>query len=243
MKRILLIDDDIELCDWLLQTLQAEGFAVFAVHDGDQGLQQALSGGYALALLDDVMPSISGFQVLQGIRSRSDMPVVMMAGCGKDAERIEALEMGADDYLPKPFNPRELIARVRAILRRTKPDSGETPVVRTPDLTIVGDIEIDAGMRLAYRQGKPMELTSVEFNLLEILLRAAGQVISREELAKGALGRALGMNDRSIDVHISSLRKKLGQRLSGVDRIRTVRNWGYFYARRHQPFEGKIKVE
>jgi two-component system, OmpR family, response regulator CpxR len=242
MKPILIIDDDTELCESLLEYLQSEGFGVFAVHDGNQGLEQALSGDYALALLHDV-PSTSGFKVLQGIRSRSDIPVLMMTACGKDADCIEALEMGADDYLPKPFNLRELVARIRAILRRTKPDSDETPATWTSDRTVVGDIEIDRGMRIAYREGRPMELTSVEFNLLEILLRAAGQVITREELAQEALGRALGINDRSIDVHISSLRKKLGQHFSGVDRIRTLRNWGYLYARLHQPFKGKMEID
>jgi two-component system, OmpR family, response regulator CpxR len=242
MKRILIIDDDAEHCESLLQYLQHNGFGVFAVHDGNQGLQHALSGNHALVLLDDVLPSIGGFEVLRGIRSGSGIPVLMMAEGGKDLDRIEALEMGADDYLPKPFNPRELVARMRAILRRTKPDSDERPSTRTPDRTVLGDIEIDIGIRTAYREGRPMELTSVEFSLLEILLRAAGQIISREELARGALGRALGMNDRSIDVHISSLRKKLGQHFRGVDRIKTVRNLGYLYARLHQPLEGEIKI-
>jgi DNA-binding response OmpR family regulator len=243
MKRILIIDDDAELCESLLECLRSEGLGVFAIQDSNQGLQQALSGDYALVVVDVAMPSVSGFQILQGIRTRSDMPVLMTTGSGNNTEHIEALEMGADDYLPKPFNPREFVARIRAILRRTRLDSDETPAPLISARTVVGDIEIDPGMRTAYREGRPMELTSVEFNLLEILLCAAGRVLSREELARGALGRALGMNDRSIDVHISSLRKKLGRHFGGVDRIRTVRNWGYLYARLHQPFKGKMMIE
>jgi DNA-binding response OmpR family regulator len=243
MKRILIIDDDTELCESLSQYLHGQGFGVFAVHDGNQGVQHALSGNHALVLLDDVLPPMGGFEVLRGIRSGSDIPLLMMTECGKDLDRIEALEMGADDYLLKPFDPRELLARMRAILRRTRPGSDERLAILTSDRTVLGDIEIDTGIRTAYREGRPMELTSAEFSLLEILLRAAGQIISREELAKGALGRALGMNDRSIDVHISSLRKKLGHHFGGVDRIKTVRNSGYLYARVHQPFEGKMKIE
>jgi DNA-binding response OmpR family regulator len=243
MKHILIIDDDAEHSELLLQYLQDNGFGVIAVHNGGRGLEQALSGNHALVLLDDALPSMDGFEVLRGIRSGSDIPVLMMTERSNDHDRIEALEMGADDYLPKPYNPRELIARMRAILRRTKPDADHRLSTRAFNRTVLGDIEIDTGIRTAYREGRPMELTSVEFSLLEILLRAAGQIISREELAKGALGRALGMNDRSIDVHISSLRKKLGQHFRGVDRIKTVRNLGYLYTRLHQPLEDENKIE
>lgn len=242
MERILIIDDDAELCAWLSKYLRTEGFEAIAVHEGNQGLHQALSGVYALVLLNDTLLIMSGLQVLREIRSRSDLPVLMMNGSGTELDRIEALEMGADDNLPKPFNPRELVARIRAILRRTKPDPREMPVRPTCDRIAVGDIEMDTSMRIAYRDGSLIELTSVEFSLLEILLRAAGQVVSREELARGALGRDLGMNDRSIDVHISSLRKKLGQHPGGFERIRSIRNLGYLYTRPHRPVGNNLKV-
>lgn len=239
MKQILIIDCDIPFCESLSVYLHTEGFDAFAVHDGGEGLKQALHGDYVLALVYLAMPFMNGFEILRGIRSRSNMPVLVMTGCGKDEERIEGLEMGADDCLSKPFNFRELAARIRAVLRRTKESSLEMVLPPGPDRTVVGDISIHSGIRIAYREGKPIDLTSVEFSVLEMLLRYAGRVISREELARGALGRSLGANDRSIDVHISSLRRKLGQHFSGVERIRTVRNWGYLYALLHQP----IRVE
>lgn len=243
MERILIVDDDAELGVRLSKHLGREGFEAIAVQEGRQALQQALSGGYALAVLNDATLTMDGFQVLQEIRACSDLPALIMTGSGTETDRIEALDMGADDYLPKPFNPQELAARIRAILRRAKPDFGGRPARRNGDRIVVSDIEIDPGMRIAYRNGRLIELTSVEFNLLEILLRAAGQVVSREELARGALGRALGMNDRSIDVHVSSLRKKLGQHSSGFERIKSIRNVGYLYARLHWSFGNSVKVE
>lgn len=235
MKRILVIDDDTELCELLLEYLEREGFDVVAVHDGREGLEQAFSTDYALVVLDIMIPSMSGFEVLQAIRSQSNMPILMLTARGEDIDRIVGLEMGADDYLSKPFNPRELVARIRAILRRTRSESDEVPA--PADRIALGDIEMDLGVRTAYRRGIPVELTSVEFNLLEILLRTAGRIVSREELAREALGRDLGSYDRSIDVHISSLRKKLGQHSSGVERIKTVRGAGYLYALLPQPIE------
>ena len=243
MKRILVVDDDTELCELLEEYLQAEGFVTHVVHDGKEGLQQALTGDYDLVVLDIMIPSISGFQVLQAIRSRSTVPVLMLTARGEDVDRIVGLEMGADDYMPKPFNPRELVARIRAVLRRVNPGGDDAPVMQVSEKTSVGDIEIDMGVRLAYRDGNRMELTSVEFNLLEILLRNAGRVVSREELARGALGRSLGMYDRSVDVHISSLRRKLGHLPGGVERIRTVRGAGYLYGLPYVPEDLKAVAE
>ena len=243
MRRILIVDDDSELCELLEEYLQAEGFATHAVFDGKEGLQQALAGDYALVVLDIMIPHISGFQVLQAIRSRSNMPVVMLTARGEDIDRIVGLEMGADDYMPKPFNPRELVARIRAVLRRAVPDADELSASQVCDKTVVGDLEIDGGMRLACRDGHRVELTSVEFNLLDVLLRNAGRVVSREELARGALGRSLGMYDRSIDVHISSLRRKLGYHPGGIERIRTIRGTGYMYALPYPAEEVRAVVE
>jgi two-component system, OmpR family, response regulator CpxR len=243
MEHILIVDEDIEHCAWLAKYLKTEGFEAMAVHEVDQGLQQALSGFYALALLNDSILMTGGLKVLREIRSQSDMPVLMMTESGTAMDCVEALEMGADDYLPKPLNPRELVARIRAIFRRMKRGYRARPAIPIRDTVLVGDIEVHSSMRIAYLDGSLIEFTSVEFNLLEVLLRATGQVVSREELARRALGRKLGINDRSIDVHISSLRKKLGQHPGGFERIRTIRNLGYLYARPHRPFGENVKVE
>lgn len=233
MKRILVIDDDTELCELLIEYLEREGFEVTAINDGNEGLEEALSSEFALIVLDIMLPSLGGFEVLQSLRLKSDVPVLMLTARGEDVDRIVGLELGADDYLPKPFNPRELVARIRAILRRAKPQSLDEALLAPPPVSgkiVVGDIEMDIGTRIVNRQAKRVELTSVEFGLLEILLRAAGRIVSRDELAKGALGRGLGSYDRSIDVHISSLRRKLGQYPDGIERIKTVRGAGYLYA-------------
>jgi len=229
MSHILVIDDDTELCELLAEYLKPEGFEITAVHDGEQGLQLAVSGAgqYDLIVLDIMLPGMNGFEVLQRLRSQSDTPVLMLTARDEEVDRIVGLEMGADDYLPKPFNPRELIARARAILRRTKdrPDKSAT----VPTKITVGDIELDAGTRVVHRNGEQVELTSVEFSLLEMLLRAAGHVVTREQLAEGVLGRALTAYDRSVDVHLSSLRKKLGHKVGEIERIKTVRGSGYIY--------------
>lgn len=232
MSRLLVIDDDIELCELLSDYLKPEGFQVTMVHDGKQGLQKVLSGvgEYDLIVLDIMLPGMNGFEVLQRIRSQLDTPVLMLTARDEEVDRIVGLEMGADDYLPKPFNPRELVARARAILRRTKnrQEKGGTPFI--PERISVGDIELDMGTRVVRREGEGVELTSVEFNILEILLRAAGHVVTREQLAESVLGRPLSAFDRSVDVHLSSLRKKLGHRYGETERIKTVRGVGYIYA-------------
>jgi len=232
MSRLLVIDDDTELCELLSDYLKPEGFEVIPVHDGRLGLQEALSGAmeYDLIVLDIMLPGMNGFEVLQRIRSQLDTPVLMLTARDEEVDRIVGLEMGADDYLPKPFNPRELVARARAILRRTKDRQDKGAVAFTPERILLGDIDLDMGTRVVRRNGEGLELTSVEFNILEILLRAAGRVVTREQLAESVLGRPLTAYDRSVDVHLSSLRKKLGHRYGENERIKTVRGVGYIYA-------------
>lgn len=227
MSNILLIDDDVDLCELLNDLLVRDGFEVEAVHNGLDGVDKALSGRYALAVLDVMLPGMNGFEALRKIRSSSRIPVLMLTARGEDVDRIVGLEIGADDYLPKPFNPRELIARIRAVLRRA--ESAAQPQI-DQSRVIVDDIELIPGTRTVRCSGQAVDLTSVEFSILECLLRQAGRVVSRDDLVRQALGRDLTVYDRSIDVHMSSLRKKLGQRRDKTERIKTVRNIGYLYS-------------
>lgn len=229
IPRILLIDDDVELCELLTDYLGAEGFAIEAVNDAAQGAEKALEGEYALIVLDVMLPGLSGFEVLRRIRTASQIPVLMLTARGDDVDRIVGLEMGADDYLPKPFNPRELVARIRAIQRRAEPKVPEREKPAGADRLVVGDIELDPGARTVKQNGQLVELTSVEFSLLEEFLRMAGQLVTREDLAKKVLGRRLSPYDRSLDVHVSSVRRKLGHQVGERERIRTVRGSGYLY--------------
>lgn len=222
MDRILVIDDDLELCELVQEYLEPEGFKVNTVHEGGQGVHAALSNEYSLIVLDVMLPGLNGFEVLRQIRARSRTPTLMLTARGQDVDRIVGLELGADDYLPKPFNPRELLARIHAILRRTK----RQPY--PPERLSVGDLELDTGSRVVRRAGKLIELTAVEFSLLEVLLRAAGRVVTREELAKAVLGREFTPYDRAIDMHVSKLRKKLRPR-TGAECIQTVRSAGYLF--------------
>lgn len=229
MDRILVIDDDTELCELLTDYLSGQGFAVETVNHGEQGAEQALAGHYALVVLDVMLPGLNGFDVLRKIRQDSRVPVIMLTARGDDVDRIVGLEMGADDYLAKPFNPRELVARIRAIQRRF--DAVHPAAAGTPDELKVGDVTLCQSNRTVKLDGEQVDLTSVEFNLLEVLLARAGQVVSREVLVEEVLGRQLSAYDRSIDVHVSALRKKLGHLSGGTERIRTVRSVGYLYAR------------
>ncbi len=232
MNRILVIDDDVELCGLLTDYLSQEGLQVETVYDGERGAERALSGKHALVVLDVMLPGMSGFDLLRRIRAGSNVPVLMLTARGDDVDRIVGLEMGADDYLPKPFNPRELVARIRAIQRRVEPRmERETGTGKAVERLVVGDVQLDPGARVVLQGGHPVDLTSVEFALLEILLRASGQVVTREDLAQQVLGRPLSPYDRSIDVHISSLRRKLGHQLGDTERIKTVRGTGYVYTR------------
>jgi two-component system, OmpR family, response regulator CpxR len=227
-KRILVIDDDVELCQLVNRFLTQEGFEMEAVNSGAAGAERALSKSYALVVLDVMMPEVNGFDVLRRIRAQSHIPVLMLTAKGDALDRVLGLEMGADDYLAKPFNPQELVARIRAILRRIKPQADDAKRSRTP--LVVGDVEMDRGARVVRRQGETVNLTSVEFDLLEVLLQAAGQVISRETLTRDVLGREFSPFDRSIDTHVCNLRKKIGLLPQGTERIKGVRGIGYVYA-------------
>lgn len=229
MNRILVIDDDSELCELLIDYLQPEGCAVSAIYQPRLGLSRALSGEYDLVVLDVMLPGMSGFEVLRHIRAVSTIPVIMLTALGEDIDRITGLEMGADDYLPKPFNPRELLARIRAIQRRSDIRAGEAGQPLRPEKLFVGDVCLDPGTRTVARNSQPVELTTVEFSLLHELLKMAGQVVSREDLTRKVLDRKLSSFDRSIDVHVSSLRKKLGHEVNGMERIKTIRGVGYLY--------------
>ena len=231
MTRILVIDDDLELCELLADYLRPEGFEVEAVSDAGQGINRALSGAHSLVVLDVMLPKVSGFDVLRCIRGSSGIPVLMLTARGEEIDRIVGLEMGADDYLAKPFNPRELVARLRAIQRRTEGTARETGDQTADEVLTVGDLILDARTRTVKQTGRHLSVTAAEFSLLRELLLQAGQVVSREDLAEKVLGRKLAVFDRSIDVHVSSLRKKLGQESPGLERIKTVRSVGYIYVK------------
>lgn len=231
MDRILIVDDDVELCELVTRYLTRENFSVETVHDGLQGVETAIGGDHVLIVLDVMLPGLSGFDVLRRLRANSAVPVLMLTARGSDIDRIVGLEIGADDYLPKPFNPRELVARIRAILRRTQVEANVAPAPTGPEVLRIGDVEMDMGARLVRRAGTVVELTGAEFDLLALLLRRAGQVIAREDLVRSVLGRSLMPLDRSIDTLVSNLRRKLGHSLNGVERIKSVRSSGYVYAR------------
>jgi two-component system response regulator CpxR len=229
MSRILLADDDSELTDMLTEYLAGEGFAVEAVHDGEAALARASRGDVDLLVLDVMMPKKNGFDVLRELRAHSQLPVLMLTARDEDVDSIVGLELGADDYLPKPCNPRVLVARIRAILRRAgeAPLAGEAPA---PPLS-VGDLVLHGGTRRVTRGDQPVVLTSTEYAVLEALLREAGHVVSKAGLSERALGRKLMRYDRSLDMHVSSLRRKLGPLPGGEERIKTVRGVGYQYVR------------
>jgi DNA-binding response OmpR family regulator len=229
MNKILIIDDDEELCELVSEYLDVEGFATESVHDGESGLQKALSDDYDLAILDVMLPKKNGFDVLRELRRTSKLPVLMLTAKGDDMERIVGLEIGADDYLPKPFNPRELVARLRAVLRRVN-DAGESPKTSAgPEVFAVDDIEVSPTARSAKIDGEELNLTAVEFDLLVALLEQAGKIVKKEELSKRVLDRELSPFDRSLDMHVSNLRKKLGARADQTERIKTIRSVGYIY--------------
>ena len=223
MMRVLLVDDDVELASMLREYLEQEGFETTAVHDGEAGAREALSGGYAIVVLDVMLPGLSGVEVLRRIRARSRVPVLMLTAKGDDVDRIVGLELGADDYVPKPCTPRELVARVRAILRRA--EGSDTLAPSGP--IAVGPLRLWPERRYAERDGKPVELTSTEFNLLALLARNAGRVVTRSELSEQGLGRPLARFDRAVDVHVASLRQKVGSLADGRSCIQTVRGQGY----------------
>lgn len=226
MERVLIIDDDLTLCELLKEYLSPEGLSLEFAHNVQSSIDRAERGCFDLLVLDVMLPGGNGFEVLRKIRQSKATPVIMLTARGSEVDRILGLELGADDYLPKPFNPRELVARIRAVLRRSK---GGPEKATALDKLIVGDIEIDLRTRSAICAGEEVDFTGVEFQLLEILARNAGRVVTRDVLAKEVLGRTLTSFDRSIDVHISRIRKKLPQPRHGAERIKSVRSCGYIF--------------
>lgn len=226
MDKILIIDDDEELCELVSEYLTVEGFEIACVNDGESGLQHALSGDYDMAILDVMLPKMNGFDVLRALREESKLPVIMLTARGDDMERIVGLEIGADDYLPKPFNPRELAARLRAILRRAVIVGNDLDGNEKLD---VDGVQLAPSSRMVTRDNEEINLTSVEFGLLHELLKEAGKVVKKEDLSETVLERKLSPYDRSLDMHISNLRKKLGERSDGSERIKTIRSVGYIY--------------
>ena len=225
MVNILMVDDDVEFVQMMREYLEPEGFAVASAHDFDSGLRAVRQQNHSLVVLDVMLPGGSGFDLLRTLRKESKIPVLLLTGRGEAIDRIVGLEIGADDYLPKPADPRELTARIRAILRRTEGDFSEEP---KDDWISVGEIALSPGRREIRCNNKLVDATAFEFNILEYLLRHLGKIVPREELAEAALGRKLGMLDRSIDVHLSRLRKKLAA--CGADqRIKAVRGSGYIF--------------
>jgi two-component system response regulator CpxR len=215
--RLLIVDDDTELCSLLKEFLEREGYNVQCVSEGREGLEQAQQGGYDLVILDVMLPGMDGFEILKRLRTGSKVPVLMLTARGEDVDRIVGLELGADDYLPKPFNPRELSARVKAILRRTEAKSNRGRVE-------VNGVALDPGTRAVLCDGKPVEVTTLEFDILEQLMRNAGHVVSRDGLMESLYNRKATPFDRSIDMHVSHLRRKLeGSRPV----IKTIRGVGY----------------
>ena len=217
MSQILLADDDVEFGEMLKEYLEQEGFQVTTVHDGEAAVRLALRGSYDVIVLDVMMPKLDGIEVLRQIRGASRVPVLMLTARGDDMDRITGLELGADDYVPKPCMPRELVARLRAILRRVQPRANGGPLA-------AAGIVIWPEKRRVELHGRLLELTSTEFNILEVLVRNAGRVVTKKELTEQGLGRAIARFDRSLDVHISSIRQKLGQE---AVLIQTVRGIGY----------------
>jgi DNA-binding response OmpR family regulator len=214
----------------LKEYLADEGFDLEICHEGIAGSEKALSQEHDLIILDVMLPGCSGFEVLKKIRKQSEVPVLMLTARGDEVDRIVGLEIGADDYLGKPFNPRELVARIRAIFRRTQPQENDPDSSMEPSRWCVDDVELELNTRRVFKQGRIIALTAVEFNLLKVLLRSAGTVVSREELNHAVLGRSYSPYDRSIDVHVSKLRKKLGEKVGQAERIQAIRGEGYLYA-------------
>jgi DNA-binding response OmpR family regulator len=224
MESVLMVDDDIELCSMLVDYLARHGFAVTTEHNGEHGLRRALTGEYAIVLLDVMLPGLDGFEVLRRLRTSSQVSVLLLTARGEDIDRIVGLEIGADDYLPKPFNPRELLARIRAILRRSAANAPVRPAIK--HLSVAG-IELDSGARTVVCDGVELDLTNVEFELLGALMEAPGQILTREHLTECVLDRQFNPFDRSLDMHVSRLRRKLDDAANLGDQIKTIRSVGY----------------
>jgi len=230
VDRLLIVDDDRALVKLLRRFLEGEGFQVEASYDHASGLSAALAGGHELIVLDVMLPGGSGFELLKELRRHSQVPVLLLTAKGEAVDRIVGLEIGADDYLAKPFDPRELVARIRAIFRRTREPAASATRREHEEALTVGDIAMSLASRTVLCAGKPVDFTAIEFNLLELLLRHAGQVVTREQIAEAALGRPLNPLDRSVDVHVSRVRRKLAAALGADELIKPIRGVGYFLA-------------
>jgi two-component system response regulator CpxR len=226
--RVLIVDDDQEFTQLVAEFLQAEAcFSVTARHDGPSGVRAALEENHDVILLDVGLPGMNGFDALRAIRKEVATPVVMLTARGDDIDRILGLETGADDYVPKPCNLRELAARIRAVLRRLSPPSDSAA---SPTRIVVGDLRLEPGSQAVFLDGDLVPLTAAEYLVLEALIELAGQIVHKDSIARHALGRRqLLPHDRSVDAHISNLRKKLGPLSDGRQRIKTVRGRGYLY--------------
>jgi len=220
--RLLLIDDDIELCELLSEYLASEGFDTVSVHDGLAGVELATRESWDVIVLDVMLPGINGFEVLKQVKAAVRVPVLMLTARGEDMDTVVGLELGADDYVAKPVNPRVLVARIRALLRRSLHEN-------LPGMIRIGDLELDSRQRKVLVRGSPVELTGAEFNLLALLIRHAGQVVPKNVLAEEGLGRALQAFDRRVETHMAQIRRKLGPFPDGALRIQTIRNAGYQY--------------
>lgn len=227
MSQLLLIDDDAGLSELLKELLELEGFQLSLASDGEQGLAKALSGDYQLILLDVMLPKINGFELLKQLRQHQQTPVIMLTARGDEIDRVVGLEIGADDYLPKPFNDRELIARIRAILRRSKRQIDQQGTEQ--DMMLSGDIKLNIHRQEAFCNDQLLELTDTQFSLLIELVAHRGKLLTKELLSQKVLGKRLMPYDRSLDMHLSNLRKKLPDRKDGRLRIKTLRGKGYIW--------------
>jgi DNA-binding response OmpR family regulator len=228
--RILLVDDDAKLCRLVTDYLRPFGFEATCVHTGPEGLRKALEGSYQAVILDCMLPGLDGFEVLKQLRRTSTVPVLMLTALGEESDRIVGLELGADDYLPKTFSSRELLARLRAVTRRSAIAATREEDVRG-DQILVNELWINGASRKATLRGQPLILTALEFDLLWYLARSAGRVLTRDRLLESIAGRDYEVFDRSIDVHISALRRKLGDDARNPQYIKTVRSAGYMLMR------------
>jgi DNA-binding response OmpR family regulator len=226
---LLIVDDDVEMCEVLRRYLEAQDFAVASANTGAEGIKASIESAFQLIVLDVMLPDMNGFDVLRGVRHRARTPVLMLTARGDEYDRILGLELGADDYLTKPFSPRELVARISAILRRSGWESDQKKEPRPPKLKS-GDLELDLAARIVWKAGEPLNLTSAEFDLLHMFFQAPGEVLTRKKLVERVLDRKFSPFDRSIDFHITNLRRKLGPHVNGTDRIRSVRGTGYVYS-------------
>jgi DNA-binding response OmpR family regulator len=232
--RLLIADDDVQLCQLLQQYFQLDGIELDMVHRGDGVLAMLQQAGYDLLILDIMLPGKNGLDVLRAVRQAGNTPVLMLSARGEEMDRIVGLELGADDYLAKPCSPRELSARARSILRRaqapsTAPSASAVSASNTPLTLTVGDLHMNVGARQVECGGRRVELTGAEFSILHELLKHPGQVLDKDAVSRQALGRRLQAFDRSLDTHVSNLRKKLGVGLDGASRITAVRGAGYIY--------------